>query len=273
MQAASREALAALRQNPALAASAAVTTDAALGQLAELYSVAEVLTGEPQLRRAIGDAAASTASRSELVARIFTGKVSAPVLQIVQAAATERWSDPWDLVDSLELLGDEAVFAVAEAQGTIDDVEDELFRFERILESEGRLSTLLDDVNVSPARRASLLDSLVGAKVHPLTRALLMQSAGSPNKRMIAASVRDLLDVAGERRAKSVARVLSAVELTAAQQARLQAVLSDLYGRPITVLTAIDATVRGGLVVRVGDEIIDGSVAARLSSVRSALAS
>ena len=126
---------------------------------------------------------------------------------------------------------------------------------------------------MSPTRRAALLDSLVGAKVHPLTRPCSMQSASSPNKRMIAASVRDLLDIAGERRAKSVARVLSAVELTAAQQARLQAVLTELYGRPITVLTAIDATVRGGLVVRVGDEIIDGSVAARLASVRSALAS
>jgi F-type H+-transporting ATPase subunit delta len=102
---------------------------------------------------------------------------------------------------------------------------------------------------------------------------LLGHAVQSLNKRTIGASVRGLLDAAGARRARSVARVLSAIELTAAQQQRLAVALSELYGRSITVLTAVDATVRGGLVVRVGDEIIDGSVAARLASVRNALAS
>ena len=78
--------------------------------------------------------------------------------------------------------------------------------------------------------------------------------------------------MAGARRSRSVARVLSALELTADQEQRLARALTDLYGRPITVLTAVDPSIRGGLVVRVGDEIIDGSVAARLFTVRQALA-
>jgi F-type H+-transporting ATPase subunit delta len=273
MQAASREALATLRQHPVVAGSAGESVDAVVAQLGELYAVAELLTRQPQLRRALADSAASSQSRIELAHRIFDGKVSASVLQVVEAASSGRWSQPWDLVDSLELVGDEMLFSVADRLGVIDEVEDELFRFERVLESEGRLSTLLDDGNVTPARRVALLDTLIGAKVHPLTKALLDQAAGSPNKRMIAGSVRDLLDIAGTRRAKSVARVLSAVELTDAQQQRLQTALTEIYNRPITVLTAVDRSVRGGLVVRVGDEIIDGSVAARLASVRNALAS
>ena len=155
----------------------------------------------------------------------------------------------------------------------LDDVEDELFRFERVLDSEDQLASLLDDSNVDAKRRVGLLDSVVAAKVHPLTTSLLEHAVESPNKRMLAVAVHRLLDLAGSRRSRSVARVLSATELTAAQQTRLAKALTEIYGRSITVLSAVDPSVRGGLVVRVGDEVIDGSVAARLASVRQALAS
>jgi F-type H+-transporting ATPase subunit delta len=273
MQAASREALDVLRQSPTVIASANSSAEVISTQLDELYQVAEVLAAQPQLRRAIADSAAATKARADLGERLFGGKVSAPVVELVQAAAVGRWSEPWDLVDALELVGDEMVLGVAEQQGDIDQVEDELFRFERLLDAEDQLATLLDDVNMTAQRRVGLLDSIITGKVHPLTKLLLDHAVASRNKRTIATSVRSLLDMAGARRARSVARVLSAIELSGDQQQRLARALSELYGRSITVLTAIDPNVRGGLVVRVGDEIIDGSIAARLVSVRNALAS
>jgi F-type H+-transporting ATPase subunit delta len=60
--------------------------------------------------------------------------------------------------------------------------------------------------------------------------------------------------------------------LSDAQQERLAAALSEMYGRSISVRTALDPHVRGGLVVRVGDEIIDGSIASRFAEARAALA-
>jgi F-type H+-transporting ATPase subunit delta len=272
MQAASREALASLRQNAVVTASAALSVADVTAQVDEIYSAAELLTAQPQIRRAIADAAAAPAARTGLVQAVYGSRVKPTVLTLLQAAAAERWSEPWDLVDSVEAVGDEMIFAVAEQQGALDEVEDQLFRFERILDAEGRLSTLLDDPNVAVERRAGLLDTVVAGKVHPLTKALLDHAVASLNKRTIATSVHGLLDMAGTRRRRSVARVLSAIELTDTQQQRLAVALSELYGRSITVLTAVDASVRGGLVVRVGDEIIDGSVAARLASVRIALA-
>jgi len=68
-----------------------------------------------------------------------------------------------------------------------------------------------------------------------------------------------------------MARVTSAVALTRGQQDRLAAALSELYGRPINIRAAIDSTVRGGLLVRVGDEVIDGSIAKRLAEARALL--
>jgi F-type H+-transporting ATPase subunit delta len=272
MQAASREALATLRGHQVVADSADISIDAVLAQVDELYAVSALLTKQPQLRRAIGDSAAAQSARTTLVDTIFAAKIAAPSLELVKAAAAARWSDPWDLVDSLEAVGDDMIFAAAEKQGVLDEVEDELFRFERILDAEGQLATLLDDPNADLVRRTGLLDAVIADKVHRLTKALLDHAVASLNKRTISTSVHNLLDLAGARRARSVARVISAIELTAAQQQRLSVALTELYGRSITVLTAVDASVRGGLVVRVGDEIIDGSVAARLASVRLALA-
>ncbi len=65
----------------------------------------------------------------------------------------------------------------------------------------------------------------------------------------------------------------TAVELSAEQTARLATALTDLYGRPISIRTVVDPTVLGGLIIRVGDEIIDGSVASRLLQARTALLS
>jgi F-type H+-transporting ATPase subunit delta len=272
MQAASREALAALRQQQVVVDSATLSVAEVITQVDDLYAVTGVLAAQPQVRRAIADPAAAAPARTGLVSAVFGGKVSAPVLSLVQAAAVGRWSSPWDLVDSLEICADDMVFAVADHAGALDDVEDQLFRFERVLDSEGQLSTLLDEAVTPAERRVQLLDSIVDGKVHPLTKSLLDHAVTSQNKRSIAVAVHSLLDVAGERRSRSVARVLSALELTADQQQRLASALTELYGRPITVLTAVDPSIRGGLVVRVGDEIIDGSVAARMFTVRQALA-
>ena len=93
----------------------------------------------------------------------------------------------------------------------------------------------------------------------------------NPGKRTVTLAIDDLVEGASARRERSVAKVISAVELTAEQQDRLGRGLSELYGRAITVRSAIDPSIRGGLVVRVGDEIIDGSVATRLAHARAAL--
>jgi F-type H+-transporting ATPase subunit delta len=272
MRSASREALESLRQAQETAVGASAPAAAYLDLAAELYSVADLLVAQPQLRRALGDPSRSADVRAQLIGGLLEGQVSAAAISVTQAAVRQRWSSPWDLADSFELSGNDALFAAAEREGHLDDVEDELFRFERILDGEGQLSTLLDESTVDAARRVQLLDAVVGAKVNVVTRMLLEHAVSSSRKRSVSLAIDDLLEEAAARQARSVARVISAVELTGEQQARLVAALTDIYQRPISLRTAVDPTVRGGAVIRVGDEIIDGSVAARLVSARAALA-
>jgi F-type H+-transporting ATPase subunit delta len=238
----------------------------------ELYSVADLLAGQPRLRRTLGDPAAPEESRAQLIEQLIGSQVSKQTLQLCRAAVSLRWSTPWDLADAIEGAGDDALFAAAEKAGSVAEIEDELFRFERILQGEGEVASLLDQYAVDTKRRTALLDSLVQAKVSPVTLQLLRHAVSSQRKRSITLAIDDLLEKAAERQERSVARVLSAVPLTDSQQVRLAAALTALYRRPISVRTAIDPNVRGGLIVRVGDEVIDGSVATRFAEARAALA-
>ncbi|MDT4892047.1 MAG: F-type H+-transporting ATPase subunit delta [Pseudonocardiales bacterium] len=272
IHAASREALATLRERAEAVAGRFTTADGLSGLSAELYAVAELLNGQPRLRRNLGDPATAPESREQLAQRLLDGKIGTSALQLVKDAVSLRWSSAWNLLDALETIADEALFRAAEQQGSLDEVEDELFRFERILEVESDLVSLLDDQSVPGTRRVTLLESVLGDKVHPLTLALVEHAVTSQRKRSVRLAIDNLLEMAAALRARSVAKVLSAVPLTDAQQRRLAEALTQLYGRVISVRTAVDPTVRGGLVIRVGDELIDGSVSARLASARAALA-
>ncbi|MGI8666324.1 MAG: F0F1 ATP synthase subunit delta [Jatrophihabitans sp.] len=272
MHAASREALTALRERLEAVTGRFSTSDGLSGLSQELYAVAEVLNGQPRLRRALADPSTSATGRADLAGRLLEGKVGASALQIVREAVSLRWSASWDLVDSLELIADEALFSAAEQDGIADRIEDELFRFERILDAQSELTVLLDEASATADRRVALLDSVLGDKVHPITRQLLSHAVSSRRKHTVSFAIDELLEAASRRRNRSVARVVSAVELTTEQQSRLTAALTELYHRPISVRIALDPMVRGGLVVHIGDEVIDGSVAARLTQARSALA-
>jgi len=238
----------------------------------ELYSVAALLNAQPRLRRTLGDPTTDAPGRAELAKQLFGGRVSGSTVNLVSYAAERRWSSPWDLADSLEIMADDALLASAEQQGELDTVEDELFRFERILSTAGGLVSALDEQGVPAARRQGLLRDLLDGKVNPITEALLAHAVGSSRKPSLLLAIDDLLETSAARRERSVARVVSATELSAAQTDRLAGALSTMYGRPISVRSAVDPRVQGGLQVKVGDEVIDGTVTSRLAAARAALA-
>jgi F-type H+-transporting ATPase subunit delta len=270
IRAASRHAMADLRRRLDESATGASVDD--LTALArELYEVGTLLVGQARLRRTLGDPATQPEARVALVRRLLDGKAGARTVDVVDAAVRLRWSSPWDLTDGLELCGDDSLMRAAEEQGALDEVEDEMFRFERVLDAEPRLATLLDDAAVPADARVALIRDILAAKVHPVTEALLEHAVASTRKRSTQLAIDDLLQAAADRRDRSVARVTSAVLLTDQQEQRLASVLSRLYGRAIEVRTAVEPSVQGGLLIRIGDEVIDGSVASRFAAARAAL--
>ncbi len=269
MQPASRAALAAARKQLESRIGGAGAADRdRVGD--DLGAVAEVLSAQPVLRRHLADSAASEQARRQLVEALFggKGKVGRISLRILADVVISRWSRPLDLVNGIEELAWQALLAFAERDGSLDDVEDELFRFGRILAAQPRLAALLGDETTPAARRVELLDTVLAERARSVTRRLLAQAVRTPRRRSLDEIVEQLVDRAAARRQRSVAYVTAAGPLSAAQQQRLIDVLEAIYRRPISLKLDLDSALLGGLVIRVGDEVIDGSVAARLGQAR-----
>jgi F-type H+-transporting ATPase subunit delta len=239
----------------------------------DLFGVLGLLQSEPTLRRHLADQAVPSAARSGLIERLLASKVGRDALDTVSGLAAARWSRSVDLLDVLEELARRALLAVAEKDGSLDDVEDELFRFGRLLDREPRLNTLLGDVTVPAGKRVGLLRELLATKASPVTLGLLEHSVRASRGRNLDQVAADLAELAAERRHRYVAHVRTPVRLTAEQEQRLADTLSRIYDRAISLQIELDPDLLGGLVVRVGGELIDGSVAGRLAAARRQLPS
>jgi F-type H+-transporting ATPase subunit delta len=270
MQATSRMSLAVVREQ--FEEWAASVDTATLDRLAdELAEVVRVLDAERTLRRYLADPAAAESARRRLAERVFTARLGEPASRLVLDTVAQRWSRSTDLVDAIEMLARQALLLAAEREDVLDEVEDELFRFGRVLESENRLRGLLADTATPVGPRIELLRRLVGDRVKPVSLRLLEQVVRAPRRRNLDTVVQQLAELAASRRNRSVAHVLAAELLSAEQEERLATVLSRIYGRAISVQVEIDPEILGGLVVRVGDEVVDGSVASRLARARREL--
>jgi F-type H+-transporting ATPase subunit delta len=261
------------RTKDRLTGHARATTGPELVTLAdELFAVALLLDGQLSLRRALSDPAGKPEDRAALARRLFAGKVSDVTLDLVETVAGQRWSHPIDLVDAFMTLATEASLDAANVRGELDGVEDELFRFGRIVSGDRELGRLLSDRKASAEGKRALLDRLLSGRVSPVTEQLLRNVLTGPHVGTAENAVERLSDVASRRRGQSVARVTSAVALTADQEQRLSDVLRRIYGRTVGLQITVDPSLLGGLIVQVGDEVIDGSIAHRLEAAERRLA-
>lgn len=239
----------------------------------ELFAVTRLLTAELTLRRHVTDPAVPPQARAGLLRQLLGGRISEQALEVAEGVVQSRWSRPGDVVIALEHLARRATLGVAEKNRSLDDVEDELFRFGRILAREPELAGLLVDESAPAERRVGLLDSVLAGKVSPVTAELLRQSVRQPRTRHLDQVAEELAELAAARRDRYVAKVAAPVRLTREQEERLAETLTRLYGRPMSVQVELDPDLLGGLVVRVGDDVIDGSVVGRLAAARRRLPS
>jgi F-type H+-transporting ATPase subunit delta len=161
-----------------------------------------------------------------------------------------------------------ALFEAARAEGQLENVEDELFRFGRVLQSRGDLLMALTDAAVDPAQRQKLVEDVLGPRVSRQTVALVSFIVAAGRAGSLADIVDELVAMAASERRKAAAEVVSAVPLDENQQRRLAAALSKVTGRDVELRVIVDPEVIGGLRARVGDQVIDGTVRNQLQQLR-----
>jgi F-type H+-transporting ATPase subunit delta len=166
-----------------------------------------------------------------------------------------------------------ALFAVAQAEGALEDVEDELFRFARSLETQPRLRDALTDPALPVERKEAVLDDVLGDRANRHTVGLLRFLVQQGRVRDLVRIAERLVALAAEQRRLAVAEVRTAVPIDRERQERLAAALSKATGRDVTVKVLIDPSVVGGVVARVGDQVFDGSIRGRFEDIRQQLGS
>lgn len=237
----------------------------------QLFAVVRLLDSEHGLRRALADVSKPASEKVEVVTRLLHGRVSEATEGLVADAVAGHWASSNDFADALEQLAIEALTMSAQYGGTLDDLEDDLFRFGRVVSGQPDLRSVLIGPN-KPDAKASLLADLLSRKISGPALSLITQVLTHPRGRSPQAVLDLAASIAARRREQLIAVVRVATELTAAQRQRLLSSLTQTYGQGVHLNIVYDPAVIGGVSVQIGDELIDGTAASRLAEVRRRLA-
>jgi F-type H+-transporting ATPase subunit delta len=165
----------------------------------------------------------------------------------------------------------EALFAVAQAEGDLESVEEELYRFSKTLEREGRLREALTDPGLPAERKIAVLEEILGSRASAQTINLLKFLVEQGRARDLPEIAEALAEMAAGRYQKTVAEVRAAVPLDEQRQARLADALGKTTGREVELKVLVDPSVIGGVVARVGDQVFDGTIRRKLELARHQL--
>ena len=164
-----------------------------------------------------------------------------------------------------------AIFEVARAEGSLEDVEDELFRFARVFEGNDELRDTLTNQELPPEKRQAIVEDLLDQRSSSLTKSLVSFVVGAGRARELPDIVDRMVERAAAEREHEVAEVRSAIPLDDRQKERLAEALSQNLGKQVEVKVVVDPSILGGIIARVGDTVIDGSVRRRLDQLRETL--
>lgn len=238
----------------------------------EILAVADLLSRQPRLRRALSDPTRSGTDRAGLLGSLIDGKVSEDAETLLRTLVAGRWSSGGELLTATERLGVEALLASAESAGDLIDVEDELFRFGQIVYSAHDLAAALGTSTAPLEQRSRLAHSLLDGKARPATIRLVEVALHGFGGRNLTGSLTRLVELASERRDRQIAYVTVAKPLTNGEEGRMAARLAEIYGREVELKIIVDPAILGGASVRIGHDLYDGTVARRINETRASLA-
>jgi ATP synthase F1 delta subunit len=288
--------------NPALQGyTAAVAARAGQDALALLADDLETLdrfvqSNEP-MRAVLTDTSLRGPVRRAVTLDLLEGKVSEPARRLAAfAAGTVRAQDvpaalSWLATRTRHLAegygGEESTLgllqarqrvggfatAVHEDQSTaeLESLEDELFRFARIVESTPSLRTALIDRDLPVETRQALVTRLLEGKVLPGTLELVRYVVAGGRARDIVGTLDWLVEQTAKARGWRIARVRAAATVEDTQQTRLSESLARLAGAPVELQVVIDQALLSGAVIRIGDLQVDASARGKIDALREHL--
>jgi F-type H+-transporting ATPase subunit delta len=237
---------------------------------AELVAFARLLVSEVRLRKALSDPDLPADNKRALLNDLAGGLDPATVELLATAASLQR-VPMREFPELVAGLAAEAALTDAEADGELDQLEDELFQLGTLVDGDARLRSALTDPGLPVERKRALIADLLKGKVSDRTIALADLWVLLRDGRDLGESARELAELAAKWRQRLVAEVRTAVELDDERRVKLAEALARVTGQPVDLQCTVDESVLGSVVVRIGDEVFDGSIRSRLDAARELL--
>jgi F-type H+-transporting ATPase subunit delta len=290
--------------NPELAGyTAAVLEASAAGDgslasvAADLKSIEDLVLSNVPLRSALTDTTVRGPVRRAVMLDLLDGKVSGPARQLAAFACSAvsapevpvalGWvatrarhvaegqdivEVPLSLMQSRQRVGGfaTAVFEDLSHAG-LESLEDDLFRFARIVASTPPLRAALVDRDLAVTARQGLATQLLEGKVQAGTLSLVRYVIAGGRARDIVGTLDWLVEQTAKARGWRIARVRAAAPIEEGQRTSLSDSLSSLAGAPVELQVIIDQALLSGAVIQIGDLQVDASARGRIDALREHL--
>ncbi len=229
----------------------------------DLLAISRLLASQPRLRMAFTDPALSEEAKRGLARAVFGPTVSDEAMDAFVELVGQRLT-AGAVANAVDEVAAQTLMDVADDAGTLEDVEDQLVGFARLVERDHALrSALTDPALPSDGKRALIADLLAG-RADPRAATLVDHWVARERARELPRLVDETIAEAAARRERAVAQVTSAVPLDDGQRDRLAAAMERVTGLPVDLQVEVDPSVVGSLSVRVGDQVYDGTVKRQL---------
>jgi F-type H+-transporting ATPase subunit delta len=265
--------------NPTLAAYAQGLFDQAAGRgqqaidqvQADLDQFARLLAHQVRLRKALADPGLPPEPKRALLADLGQGRLEEASVELLATVATHQRVRLRDFPGLLAALAALAAFTGADRAGELEELEGELFFAATLVEQEPAVRSALTNPGLPVANKRALMADLLEGRVSRRAAALVDLLVELNEGHDIDTVLKEWAEAAAARRNRVVAEVRSAVELDDQRRARLAEALTRVLGKPVVLQTSVDTAILGSVVVRVGNELFDGSIRSRLEQAREAL--
>ena len=241
-------------------------SEAKTASVAELFAVGRALHDSPALVRALGDDSADPTARATLVDSVF-GPASAGTTKLLLHLVASSWSEPSDLLEGVEEAGIRLAAVIASG-----DIAGELLSVDRVIKSQPDVQLALSGKRAPAEAKLQMVNSLFGKKVSAEALAIVSHLVTQPRNRRITESVTRAAGIVCDQRGEGLAEVRVAKTISDTQLQTISTMLESQYGRAHYMDQVVDQAMVGGIRIRVGDHVIDQSVATQLADMRRQLA-
>lgn len=165
----------------------------------------------------------------------------------------------------------EALFEVAVETNQLDEFKEELSSVSNVLESEAQLKTIFEHPKLSKDEKKDILNSLFKGKVKDEIINLLYVIVDKGRERYIKDIKKEYITLANEKQGIVEGRAITAIELEENKLKELEEKLSKRFNKTIKLTNEIDKDILGGVLVKIGDKVIDSSVKGQIEKITKEL--